>query len=101
MPHAPARRLEVGAEGRLRQERRPQEPRERCRSIRAGRVILTTDDGTSHTFSVGDAFTIAAGWPGDYRVDEPLLKQFAFYTLDHTATSSTLRPREALHPTPA
>ncbi|MCQ8192615.1 cupin domain-containing protein [Streptomyces rugosispiralis] len=44
-----------------------------------GRVTLTQDDGTTWTFGPGDAFTIAAGWRGEYRVDEPLLKQFAYY----------------------
>ncbi|MFF5584920.1 cupin domain-containing protein [Streptomyces hygroscopicus] len=44
-----------------------------------GRVTLTQDDGTTWTFGPGDAFTIAAGRRGEYRVDEPLLKQFAYY----------------------
>ena len=44
-----------------------------------GRVTLTEDDGTTWTFVAGDAFTIAAGWRGEYRVDETLLKQFAYY----------------------
>ncbi|GLV76298.1 cupin domain-containing protein [Streptomyces hygroscopicus] len=43
-----------------------------------GRVTLTQDDGTTWTFGPGDAFTIAAGRRGEYRVDEPLLKQFAY-----------------------
>lgn len=44
-----------------------------------GCVTRTQDDGTTRTFGPGDAFTIAAGWRGEYRVDEPLLKQFAYY----------------------
>ena len=45
-----------------------------------GRVTLTDQDGTVHSFGPGQSFTIESGWSGEYRVDEPLLKQFAFYT---------------------
>jgi uncharacterized cupin superfamily protein len=44
-----------------------------------GRVTLTDSAGNSHTYGPGDAFTIAAGWRGEYRVEETLLKQFAYY----------------------
>ena len=44
-----------------------------------GSVTLTSDDGVAHTFGPGDAFTLTRGWRGEYRVDEPLLKQFAIY----------------------
>ncbi|MGW3950268.1 cupin domain-containing protein [Streptomyces sp. NPDC004752] len=47
--------------------------------ILEGRVTLVGDDGETRTFTAGDAFVIAAGWRGEYRVDETLLKQFAFY----------------------
>lgn len=45
-----------------------------------GRVTLTAVDGQIWTFGPGDAFTVAAGWSGEYRVDESLLKEFVFYT---------------------
>lgn len=45
-----------------------------------GRVTLTSDDGTAHSFGPGDAFTIEPGWSGEYRVEEPLLKQYVFYS---------------------
>lgn len=45
-----------------------------------GRITLTDTDGTVHSYGPGEAFTIAAGWCGQYRVEEPTLKQFAFYT---------------------
>lgn len=45
-----------------------------------GRVTLTDEDGTVHSFVPGQSFTIEPGWSGEYRVEESLLKQFAFYT---------------------
>lgn len=47
--------------------------------VLTGSVTLTGDDGVAHTFSSGDAFTLRRGWRGEYRVTEPLLKQFALY----------------------
>lgn len=44
-----------------------------------GRVILTGTDGQPHSYGPGDAFTIEPGWSGEYRVVEPLLKQYAAY----------------------
>ncbi|MGV9711836.1 cupin domain-containing protein [Gordonia sp. NPDC003424] len=44
-----------------------------------GSVTLTGDDGVAHTYSAGEAFTLRRGWRGEYRVTEPLLKQFALY----------------------
>jgi uncharacterized protein len=37
------------------------------------------DDGVAHTFGPGDSFTLTRGWRGEYRVTEPLVKQFAIY----------------------
>lgn len=47
--------------------------------VLAGSVTLTGDDGVARTFGPGDAFTLTKGWRGEYRVTEPLLKQFAIY----------------------
>jgi uncharacterized cupin superfamily protein len=47
-----------------------------CTVLR-GRLTLTSDDGTSQAFGEGDSFVMEAGWSGEYRVDEPLLKYFA------------------------
>lgn len=44
-----------------------------------GSITLTGDDGVAQTFGPGDSFTLARGWRGEYRVTEPLLKQFAIY----------------------
>lgn len=44
-----------------------------------GQVTLTDATGEAHTFTAGDAFTVAPGWTGEYRVDEPLLKHFVIY----------------------
>lgn len=44
-----------------------------------GRVTLTGADGERHSYGPGDAFTIEPGWSGEYRVDEPVLKQYVFY----------------------
>ncbi|MDF3283615.1 MULTISPECIES: cupin domain-containing protein [unclassified Gordonia (in: high G+C Gram-positive bacteria)] len=44
-----------------------------------GSVTLTGDDGVAHTISAGEAFTLRRGWRGEYRVTQPLLKQFALY----------------------
>ncbi|MEV0671406.1 cupin domain-containing protein [Mycobacterium sp. NPDC050441] len=47
--------------------------------VLAGSVTLTGEDGVAHTFGAGDSFTLAKGWRGEYRVTEPLVKQFAIY----------------------
>ncbi|MDJ0394855.1 cupin domain-containing protein [Rhodococcus sp. G-MC3] len=47
-----------------------------------GSVTLTTDGGTPRTFTAGEAFTLTKGWRGEYRVNEPLVKQFAIYVSD-------------------
>jgi uncharacterized protein len=44
-----------------------------------GSVTLTGDDGVADSFGPGDSFTLTRGWRGEYRVTEPLLKQFAIY----------------------
>lgn len=44
-----------------------------------GRVTLVDSAGDTYTYGPGDAFTIAAGWRGEYRVEETLVKQFAYY----------------------
>lgn len=44
-----------------------------------GTVVLTGGDGVAHTFSAGDSYTLRRGWRGEFRVTEPLLKQFAIY----------------------
>jgi uncharacterized cupin superfamily protein len=44
-----------------------------------GTVVLTGDDGKAHTFAAGDSYTLRRGWRGEFRVTEPLLKQFAIY----------------------
>ncbi len=44
-----------------------------------GTVTLTDTDGTTRTYRAGDAFTVEPGWAGEYRVDEPVIKQFVFY----------------------
>jgi uncharacterized cupin superfamily protein len=36
-------------------------------------------DGVAHVFGPGDSFTLTKGWRGEYRVTEPLVKQFAIY----------------------
>lgn len=45
-----------------------------------GSVSLTGEDGVTHTYKEGDTFTIEPGWSGEYRVTEPLLKHFVFYS---------------------
>ncbi|KGI70730.1 hypothetical protein EU78_08105 [Mycolicibacterium rufum] len=47
--------------------------------VLAGSVTLTGDDGFAQTFSAGDAYTMRAGWRGEFRVTETLTKQFALY----------------------
>lgn len=47
-----------------------------CYVIR-GQVSLTDTDGTVRTFGEGSAFTVQAGWAGQWRVDKPFLKYFA------------------------
>ncbi|RZK84434.1 MAG: hypothetical protein EOP26_08670 [Rhodococcus sp. (in: high G+C Gram-positive bacteria)] len=42
-------------------------------------VHLSSGDDKFTVGSPGDAFTLTKGWRGEYRVDEPLLKQFAIY----------------------
>ncbi len=44
-----------------------------------GSITLTGEDGVAHTFGPGDSFTLTKGWRGEYRVTEPLVKQFAIY----------------------
>jgi uncharacterized cupin superfamily protein len=44
-----------------------------------GTVVLTGDDGVANTFTAGDSYTLRRGWRGEFRVTEPLLKQFAIY----------------------
>jgi uncharacterized protein len=44
-----------------------------------GSITLTGDNGVAHTFGPGDSFTLAKGWRGEYRVTDPLVKQFAIY----------------------
>jgi uncharacterized cupin superfamily protein len=44
-----------------------------------GTVVLTGDDGVANAFTVGDSYTLRRGWRGEFRVTEPLLKQFAIY----------------------
>ncbi|MEV6071503.1 cupin domain-containing protein [Nocardia sp. NPDC052001] len=44
-----------------------------------GSLTLTSEDGVARTFGPGDSFTLERGWRGEYRVDAPLLKQFAIY----------------------
>ncbi|KAA0111014.1 cupin domain-containing protein [Mycolicibacterium sp. P9-22] len=46
-----------------------------------GRVTLTDDAGNVQSYGPGEAFTIAAGWRGEYRVEQTLLKQFAYYEI--------------------
>ena len=46
-----------------------------------GRVTLTDASGKMESYGPGEAFTIAAGWSGEYRVEETLLKQFAYYEI--------------------
>ncbi|MCU1696357.1 MAG: hypothetical protein JWR34_2420 [Mycobacterium sp.] len=44
-----------------------------------GSITLTGADGGGHVFGPGDSFTLTKGWRGEYRVTEPLVKQFAIY----------------------
>jgi len=50
-----------------------------CTVVR-GAVTLTAHDRQAQTFRAGDSFTIEAGCTGQWRVDEPFLKFFAFST---------------------
>lgn len=45
-------------------------------SLLRGVVRLTSDDGEVREFRAGDSFVTPAGWSGEYRVVESVLKQF-------------------------
>ncbi|WP_418061262.1 cupin domain-containing protein [Pimelobacter simplex] len=47
-----------------------------CTVLR-GRLTLTSDDGTTQTFTAGDSYVMEKGWSGEFRVEEPFLKSFA------------------------
>jgi uncharacterized cupin superfamily protein len=46
-----------------------------CHVVR-GSVTLTDTGGAARTFRAGDAFTVQAGWAGEWRVNEPFMKYF-------------------------
>jgi uncharacterized cupin superfamily protein len=46
-----------------------------CQVVR-GQVTLTDTDGAARTFGEGDAFTVEAGWAGEWRIDKPFMKYF-------------------------
>jgi uncharacterized protein len=47
--------------------------------IIAGRIIITSDDGSVTTVKAGDAFVSPAGFLGTWDVVEPAKKFYAFY----------------------
>lgn len=48
-------------------------------ALLAGKAIVTADDGTSETFSAGDAFVIPAGFTGTWETVESVRKLYAIY----------------------
>lgn len=45
----------------------------------AGKLIVTSDDGSVHTYVAGDAFVSPAGFTGTWQVVERAKKVFAYY----------------------
>jgi uncharacterized cupin superfamily protein len=45
----------------------------------AGRVLITAEDGSAHTFAAGDAFVVPAGFSGTWEVLEDCTKIYAIF----------------------
>ncbi len=45
----------------------------------SGRVVITAEDGTAHTFVGGDAFVVPAGFSGTWTVLEDCTKIYALF----------------------
>lgn len=45
----------------------------------AGRIVVTGDDGSEHTYVTGDAFVSPSGFTGYWEVVEPARKHYVIY----------------------
>ena len=45
----------------------------------AGRIVVSGDDGSQHTYAAGDAFVSPAGFTGHWEVLETARKHYVIY----------------------